>query len=325
MKKLFRLAVLGAILLPSAASAAFITYDLTGTWTGTLKCNALIQGAKGKLVETPTMKISQIGLDIGVQLDFGVTSIFYGGLANPDGKKPEQKGEAALLRCGTSTVLDINFSDEIARMSASTKPNKVKATFKGVSILSDVSNPPAHATCKWKWTRTDTADPNVPTQCPHSLTTRASSEPRGAARFALDGTWSGTIKCKSLKHGVKTKFTLTPSMRIEQSGLGLGIALDVGTGATNYVGLANPDAKKPLEKGEVAIASCSTDDLVGNDFSFDELGRMTVKAKPGDPKGSFKGTSLFSRPGTLEAEAGTCKWSFKRTVADFPNVGSCEM
>jgi hypothetical protein len=142
----------------------------------------------------------------------------------------------------------------------------------------------------------------------------------GAARFDLNGTWTGTVKCKSFKAGAKAKSTLTATLKLAQSGLELGILLDVGTSTTNYTGIANPDAKKPFDKGELALVSCTTNDQLGDDLSFDEIGRMAVKAKRGQPKGSLKGTTLFSRPGTIGAEAGTCKWSFKRTVDDFPEV-----
>ncbi len=149
----------------------------------------------------------------------------------------------------------------------------------------------------------------------------ASEVGAGALRFDLNGTWTGTIKCKSSKAGAKSKITLAPTMKIEQSGLEVGVELVLSTGNQFYTGVANPDAKKPFDRGEVALVSCTTNDSVGDDFSFDEIGRMVVKATRGDVKGSFKGTSLFTRPGSLQnAEAGTCKWSFKRTADDFPSV-----
>jgi len=142
----------------------------------------------------------------------------------------------------------------------------------------------------------------------------------GEARFDLDGTWTGTIKCKSFNGGAKDKFTLTPTMRIAQGGLEVGLVLDYGGGDTEqYSGVANPDAKKPFDKGELAIVFCGTNDRVGDPPTFDEIGRITVKAKQGQVKASFKGTSIFSDPGTgLDTEAGTCKWSYKRTSNDPP-------
>ncbi len=35
-----------ALTAASPSSAAFITYDLTGTWSGTIKCNECVGGAK---------------------------------------------------------------------------------------------------------------------------------------------------------------------------------------------------------------------------------------------------------------------------------------
>lgn len=169
-----RLATTAALLLVVASappvSAAFITYNLTGTWTGSLKCNELVGGVKQKSTATPAMKISQLGVNFLVQLDFGSGNIqTYGGLTNPDAKKPEQKGEAILIRCGTNNVLGTDLTDTMARMTASTKPGKVKASFKGFSIFSDPSDPdPHHGTCKWKFKRTDPDDPNLATSCVQS-------------------------------------------------------------------------------------------------------------------------------------------------------------
>jgi hypothetical protein len=150
------------------ASAAFLTYDLTGTWTGSITCSEYDGGVKvkPKTVLTPTMRITQVGVSLGVLLDFGTSTRLYGGLANPDAKKPEQKGEAALIRCGTSDVIATGLPNQIARMTVSAKPGKVKATFKGVSIFTDPSDPePRHGTCKWKWKRIDTVNSAVDTQC----------------------------------------------------------------------------------------------------------------------------------------------------------------
>lgn len=143
----------------------------------------------------------------------------------------------------------------------------------------------------------------------------------GAILLDLSGTWAGVIKCKSLRGGVKDKFTLTPTMRIAQTGNALGIILDYGTGTDAYVATLVPDAKKPDAKGELALVYCKTNDLVGDEPDFDELGRMSLKAKPLEIKATFKGTSIFSDPGVFtDTEAGTCKWSFKRTAVDFPMV-----
>lgn len=160
-------ALLSALIAASPASAAFINYDLTGTWTGTTKCNDFATGVKQKSAFAPEMKISQLGVNIGVQLTLPTgPTLFYGGLINADVKKPEQKGEAILIRCGTDTVLNTGLGDEMVRMAASTKPGKVKASFKGFSFYStgtDIN--PLHGTCKWKFTRIDNVDPGLVTSC----------------------------------------------------------------------------------------------------------------------------------------------------------------
>ena len=159
--------VLIAAAMPNPIDAAFISYDLTGVWSGTIKCAEFVDGAKQKTVSTPAMQVSQSGLNIGLTLDFGGGNLHrYAGLANPDFKKPEQKGEFAVVFCGTNSEIADAVPDKLGRMVASTKPNKVKATIKGTTIFSD---PPGlvahHGTCKWKFTRTDTVDFNLQTTC----------------------------------------------------------------------------------------------------------------------------------------------------------------
>lgn len=182
--RLLTLAALGALVGARPASAAFFTYDLTGTWSGSLTCNAFVGGVKQKTVRTPIMRISQAGFDIGVQLDFGAGTSRYAGLANPDTKKPELKGETALILCGTDNELGVDAPDEIARMSASTKTGKVKASLKGLSFFSNPQvSAPNHGTCKWKWTRIDTVDPLLPTRCDEpSLHLPPGAQARGGAR-----------------------------------------------------------------------------------------------------------------------------------------------
>ena len=153
--------------------------------------------------------------------------------------------------------------------------------------------------------------------------TAVSSARAGAARFDLTGTWVGSIKCTGVFQGAKfPAFTLTPTLKISQSGLNVGIFADYPPGDTDdsYVGYANPDAKKPLEKGELAILYCGTDDVLGNEPTFDEIGRMVVSTKPPKVKATFKGTSIYSDPGISDAEVGTCKWKWTRTDTADPGI-----
>lgn len=147
-----------------------------------------------------------------------------------------------------------------------------------------------------------------------------------ADAFDLTGTWTGTTKCTSLFGGEKFKFTDLPAVQITQVGREIGLRADYGGGNVDfYAGRAYDDAKKPDEKGEVALVVCGTDSVAGNDPAFDELGRFTAKAKPGKIKATLKGISFFSDPGVAEPEAGTCKWSLTRVDTANPGVETvCE-
>jgi hypothetical protein len=137
----------------------------------------------------------------------------------------------------------------------------------------------------------------------------------GAVFLDVAGTWTGTIVCKGIFEGVKDKFTLDPVMRITQNGLRLGVLLDYGANTEQYAAILNPDEKKFDSKGEAAIIYCGTDDQVGIPPDFDELGRVSVSAKPGKVKASFKAVTIFTdydTPGPLR-EGYTCKYKYTRT------------
>lgn len=161
-----RVAVLATALLglgPRVATGQDFT--VAGSWIGSITCKALNGGLKETTKVAPLMTVSQLGTEVGVRLDFGSGVIqHYTGLANPDGKKPETKGELALIRCGTDDILDGDESfDEIGRFTVATKaPPAVKASLKGTTFT---ARPESVGTCKWKWTRTDVADPGVSTSC----------------------------------------------------------------------------------------------------------------------------------------------------------------
>jgi hypothetical protein len=168
----YRLSTVAAALLVATsappASAALISPEVVGSWTGKLQCNEYNGGVKEKATATPTMRISQVGANFLLELDFGNGNTQnYGGLLNPDVKKPEKKADAILIRCGTNNQIG-DHPNAMGRMTISGKPGKVKASFKGFSIFSDETAPsPDHGTCKWKFTRIDTVDPNLPdTTCP---------------------------------------------------------------------------------------------------------------------------------------------------------------
>jgi hypothetical protein len=154
---------------PTEGGAIFL--DLVGNWTGTIVCKGISEGVKDKFTLDPVMRISQNGINLGILLDYGDgTTEQYAGILNPDAKKGDKKGEAAIIYCGTDDQIGVppDF-DEIGRINISAKPGKVKATFKGITIFNDYDTPgPLREgyTCKYKYTRVDTNPVAVSTQCP---------------------------------------------------------------------------------------------------------------------------------------------------------------
>lgn len=157
------LAVAVAGLVPRVALAQ--SFTATGSWTGSITCKSFDGGVKTTTKTTPVMTVSQVGTQVGVRLDFGGGDVaHFTGLANPDGKKPETKGEVALIRCGTDDIRGSEpSSDELGRFTVATKaPPAVKASFKGTTVVAGAESV---STCTWKWTRTDVADPGLSTSC----------------------------------------------------------------------------------------------------------------------------------------------------------------
>jgi hypothetical protein len=137
-----------------------------------------------------------------------------------------------------------------------------------------------------------------------------------SAAFDLTGTWEGSATCTSFFAGEKIKFTDAPTIQITQVGDAIGLRADYGGGDVDlYTGIAHPDAKKPDEKGELALIACGTDSIAGNPGTFDEVGRFTAATKLGKVKATVKGVSFFSDPGAVTPEAGTCKWKLTRIDA----------
>lgn len=138
----------------------------------------------------------------------------------------------------------------------------------------------------------------------------------------LTGTWTGSLTCKALNGGVKERTTTKAVLDVTQIGNAVGARLDFGDSVfEHYTGLANPDGKKPLTKGEVALIHCGTDDDPGAKPSFDEVGRFVAVTKAAPTvKASFKGASIAARPESIA----TCAWKWTRTaVADLGVPTSC--
>ncbi len=149
---------LAAVTLSFAVSIGSAhAFDLTGHWIGKLSCK-VFDGEKFTVKEKGGMEISQNAGTMSVTIG----AVHYNGMAIPDDKKPDQRGEAALVSCPTSNVFTPDFS-VILRASVKTKANSWKASFKGVSIFAD--NTPEDGSCKYSYKRVDTLDPLVP-PCP---------------------------------------------------------------------------------------------------------------------------------------------------------------
>lgn len=156
-------------LLVALASPA-LAFDVTGTWTGTRTCVFVTTGVKSKVEASGTVTISQGDRQIGFDSTIGSTHL-YSGIANFGAEKPD-KGEVSVHHCRNH--VDPTPFEALGRFTVTTKPDKVKATIKGISIVvNDGILHAQHGTCKWKLTRTSTADPGVTQACGVVLSRRA--------------------------------------------------------------------------------------------------------------------------------------------------------
>lgn len=150
------LALLGA----SRANA----FDLTGNWVGKWSCSHFDGGVKQKRVNTEsTLAVTSLGNDtFGARID---GSIAYRGIEIPDAKKPDDKGEVAIVHCGSDddpAAVTANNFFEAGRWKVAVK--NAKGTLSGITIYSFSAS---HiATCKYKYKRVDTTDPNLNYACP---------------------------------------------------------------------------------------------------------------------------------------------------------------
>lgn len=108
--------------------------------------------------ENPDARFSQDGRQLGFDTTVGSTPL-YSAIANFGAERPD-KGEVAVHHCRNHP--DPTPLEALGRFTVTTKPGKVKATIKGISIvLNDGLLHAQHGTCKWKLTRTSPADPGV--------------------------------------------------------------------------------------------------------------------------------------------------------------------
>ena len=150
------LAAAFAALVPQAAPA----FDITGTWTGKWKCVGMSNGQKSTSFEpSSSAAVTQVGDVFGATID---GDLDYAGIAIADGGNAA-KGAVGIIHCGTGDALATQPAySEFGNWKVSTRGDK--GTLSGVTVWS--SNPQHIATCKYKYKRTDTTDPGVPTVCP---------------------------------------------------------------------------------------------------------------------------------------------------------------
>lgn len=157
MKSVTRTAFALILLLIAPPLHAF---DATGTWEGQYSCKELDDGEKFTFKMKPsTLLITQSGSTVFSSLDGD--SFHYDGFAIDDLKKPGEKGEILLVDCASDDDAGAGFA-EMIRAVVKTKPNKITASFSGVSVFQDVT--PGFLTfgsCKYKFKRTSLTNPNV--------------------------------------------------------------------------------------------------------------------------------------------------------------------
>jgi hypothetical protein len=157
---MFGTAALGSLLLCAASAPALFAFDLTGNWTGKWSCRGFDGAKYTESNKTSTMAVTQLGNTINVNIDDG--DFFYNGGAIPDNGKPNEKGEAVLVQCGTDNLPVADPEGEVVRATVKTKLGSPKAGFKAVSIFENTGDV---GTCKYSYKRQDTVDLSVP-PCP---------------------------------------------------------------------------------------------------------------------------------------------------------------
>lgn len=158
MNVLHRLAALFSLLIAFGALApAALAFDLTGTWEGKWTC----QGFDGESFKSSnkesTLLITQTGNTIAASLDNGV--FVYNGGAISDVQNPEKRGEAAFAACPNDNLPLATGESEIIRLKVKVRPETGTGALTGLSIVE--SEFPDVLTCKYKFKRTSTTDPNL--------------------------------------------------------------------------------------------------------------------------------------------------------------------
>lgn len=141
-----------ALALVFAAAAPATALDLTGTWVGKFTCKVYDGTLATFKVTDDTMAIPQVGDTFAVD-----SANQFSGVAVPDSRSPDKKGEAKMANCTTDND-PTNGGDEIARLKAKVDRAKGKGKLKGVSVFTD---PGAFGACKWSYKLVDPSDPGA--------------------------------------------------------------------------------------------------------------------------------------------------------------------
>jgi len=150
-------ALLSLLLFAGLPAAAF---DLTGHWEGSWSCSEFDEGEKTKETNSEsTAAFTSLGNGtFRVRID---GDLDYRGIEIPNVDKPD-KGEIGMALCGTNDdIANFQFV-ELGRLKVST--SEEKGTISGTSIWS--ANDDHIATCKYKYKRVDTINPNLTYPCP---------------------------------------------------------------------------------------------------------------------------------------------------------------
>ena len=150
-----------AVLALSLAAMPAAAFDLTGHWEGSWSCSEFDEGVKTKQSnKESTAAISSLGNGtFRAVIDEGYD---YRGIEITNAEKPD-KGEIAIALCGTNDDLKNFPFVELGRFKVSTSETG-SGSLSGTTIWSD--NASHVATCKYKYKRIDTTNPNLTYPCP---------------------------------------------------------------------------------------------------------------------------------------------------------------
>jgi hypothetical protein len=153
--RLATITLLTALSLGATDAAPALAFDLTGSWQGSWSCVGTLGGLKDKdFNKESTLVVTSLGNNtFASRLD---GNLGYRGIEIPDAKNAA-KGEIGIVHCGSTDDLTQAEFFESGRFKVSTKGDK--GTISGITIYS--FEPNHIATCKYKYKRVDTTNPNL--------------------------------------------------------------------------------------------------------------------------------------------------------------------